>query len=739
MPLFTLKSTVRVLATLPFWGAIGLVSAPLPAHADHHLTPFPEYDPTQSVARNWNEATLAAISRDFARPTVHARNLFHTAIAMYDTWAIYDDNADTYLLAKTHAETDCRLTWEQRETLLDNATDQQAARETALSYAVFRVLEHRFANSPGAEESIEGIRTMFSAMDHDRNFTSTDLSTGSGAALGNYLADCIIEFGLADGANEQADYANSGYEPVNGSLNPVEPGVHGIVDPNRWQPLSLDITIDQSGNETDTPTFLGANWGDVTPFALQPEDRTVYTRDGVDYAVYHDPGEPALLGSSYSDAYKWNHLLVSIWSSHLDPSDEVMWDVSPGTIGNTGPLPTTIDELNSFYEDDGSSLGQGHAINPVTGMPYEEQRVPRGDYTRVLAEFWADGPNSYTPPGHWFEILNKAVNDHPQFEKRFMGVGPVLDDLEWDVKAYFALSGALHDAAIAAWSIKGWYDYIRPVSAIRYMGSMGQSSDPNLPNYHIDGVTLKEGYVELVEEGDPLAGEDNEHVGKVKLFAWRGPDYIQDPETDMAGVGWILAENWWPYQRPTFVTPPFAGYISGHSTFSRAAAELLTIITGDEYFPGGMGEFVARQNEYLVFEQGPSVDVVLQWATYRDASDQTSLSRIWGGIHPPLDDIPGRLIGIRVGESAFAQAEALFAGPPTLTEPTPDSSGSDSGGDTPGYDRAGGGKSSKRGGSLSPAGFVLFSALVTLAGYRQRRLKRLYAPTPLRGFLRVRS
>ena len=105
------------------------------------------------------------------------------------------------------------------------------------------------------------------------------------------------------------------------------------------------------------------------------------------------------------------------------------------------------------------------------------------------------------------------------------------------------------------------------------------------------------------------------------------------------------------YQRPTFVTPPFAGYVSGHSTYSRAAAEVLTLLTGDEYFPGGVGEFKAPMNEFLVFEEGPSVDVTLQWATYRDASDQTSLSRIWGGIHPPADDIPGRKMGIEIGES----------------------------------------------------------------------------------------
>ncbi|MBK8704102.1 MAG: T9SS type A sorting domain-containing protein [Saprospiraceae bacterium] len=160
--------------------------------------------------------------------------------------------------------------------------------------------------------------------------------------------------------------------------------------------------------------------------------------------------------------------------------------------------------------------------------------------------------------------------------------------------------------------------------------------------------------------GDPLAGFFNENVGKIKLKAWRGPNYIFDPGTEEAGVDWILAESWMPYQRPTFVTPPFAGYISGHSTYSRAAAEALTLITGDAYFPGGMGVFEAPADEFLVFEDGPSQHITLQWATYRDASDQCSLSRIWGGIHPPCDDIPGRLIGAEVGTDAFELARAYF-------------------------------------------------------------------------------
>ena len=194
------------------------------------------------------------------------------------------------------------------------------------------------------------------------------------------------------------------------------------------------------------------------------------------------------------------------------------------------------------------------------------------------------------------------------------------------------------------------------------MVSRGQSSDPNLPNFDVGGIPLVPGYIELINDGDILSGNNNEYLGTIKLYTWRGHNNIENPEHDQAGVGWIRGSEWYPYQRPTFVTPPFAGYVSGHSTYSRSAAELLTYITGDEYFPGGIGEFVAKANEFLVFEEGPSVDVTLQWATYRDASDQTSLSRIWGGIHPPADDIPGRFIGQLVAYDTFELANRYFEG-----------------------------------------------------------------------------
>ena len=442
-------------------------------------------------------------------------------------------------------------------------------------------------------------------------------------------------------------------------MEPEQPGNPDIVN----KPISLTQFIDQAGNPIlSEPEFLSPEWGQVAPFALTDADKSSYTRDGFDYQVYFDPGMPPTFSGPLSAEYKWGFALVATWSSHLDQTDGVMVDISPASLGNIQQLPANPAEYPQFYDfHAGGDASTGYDSNPATGAPYDPQMVPRGDYARVLAEFWADGPDSETPPGHWFVILNE-VSDHPNLVKRFAGAGPELGPLEWDVKAYFALGGAMHDSAIAAWGIKGWYDYIRPLSAIRAMADRGQSSDPGLPSYHVDGIPLKPGYIELVQAGDPLAGAANENVDKIKLYAWRGPDYIGNPQIDQAGVGWILAENWWPYQRPTFVTPPFAGYVSGHSTYSRAGAEVLTALTGDPYFPGGMSEFEIAANEFLVFEEGPSVDMTLQWATYRDASDQCSLSRIWGGIHPPADDIPGRVIGEQIGIRAFDLAADYFFG-----------------------------------------------------------------------------
>jgi hypothetical protein len=354
----------------------------------------------------------------------------------------------------------------------------------------------------------------------------------------------------------------------------------------------FDITNAATQNGLPAPTtqvFAGSQWINVRPFAL------VRPAPGL---IWIDPGPPPVLDGAGDAQYRASVVDVLIHSSELTPDDGVTIDISPGVFGN-----------NSLGANDGT----GRPVNPVTGQPYASNVVLRGDYGRVLAEYWADGPSSETPPGHWNLIAN-TVTDDPLMVKRIGGVGPVVDDLEWDVKLYFAVNGALHDAACAAWSIKRQYNGWRPIEAIRYLGERGQCSDTNQLSYNPDGLTLAPGLIEVVTTTSSQPGQRHYGlpVGDIALYVWGGQP--QDPATETAGVKWIRSEDWMPYQNANFVTPSFPGYLSGHSTFSRAAAEVLAAFTGSPFFPGGLGTYTANTNS-LNFEKGPSAPVQLQWAT----------------------------------------------------------------------------------------------------------------------------
>ncbi len=536
---------------------------------------------------------------------------------MWDAWAAYDQSgvADAYFHREHYV-----------------SSNPAAERSEAISYAAFRVLRSRYANATGAQTTLARLDDEMLALGYDPSIVS--LEGDSAAVVGNRIAATVLAQTIDDGSNEANNYTDPSYSPVNAPLVVKLAGTV-LVDPNRWQPLSLDFFLTQNGivQPIAVQTAIGLRWGDVRPFAFQ--------------LVGNYPPPPPQLDGIGDDIYRAAFVDLIAKSSMLTPDDGVYIDASPATRGNN-PL--------------GTNDGNGYAVNPITGAPYEPDIVPRGDWARVLAEFWADGPHSETPPGHWNVIAN-YVSDHTG-EKRLGGVGPILDDLEWDVKLYFALNAATHDAAVGCWGTKRYYDAIRPISAIRYMAGLGQSSDVSRPNYHPSGLPLVPGLIELITAETASLGGRHEHLaqfeGELAIRSWPGEP--SDPTAEYSGVRWVRGKKWVPYQKATFVTPAFPGYTSGHSTFSRSAAEVLTGFTGSPFFPNGLSEFVAEQGEYLTFEFGPSERVVLQWATYYDAADEAGLSRLFGGIHPYFDDFGGRLMGAHIGQSAYALASRYFAG-----------------------------------------------------------------------------
>ncbi len=142
------------------------------------------------------------------------------------------------------------------------------------------------------------------------------------------------------------------------------------------------------------------------------------------------------------------------------------------------------------------------------------------DREKVIAEYWADGPSSELPPGHW-ALFAQFVSHRDRHS------------LDQDVKMFFAMTNAVLDASISSWKAKQAFDYIRPVSAIHFL----------------------------------FAGE--------QVKAWAGPGL---------GTRLIDGAAWQPYQASTVVTPPFAEYVSGHSIFSASAARVLKEFTGSDFF-----------------------------------------------------------------------------------------------------------------------------------------------------------
>ncbi|MCB9614213.1 MAG: hypothetical protein H6722_17385 [Sandaracinus sp.] len=572
--------------------------------------------PEGSIARRWNEANLNAVRRAVPRPGVHARNLFHNAIAMYDAWAAFDATADGYVFTEK-----------------PTATDADAARTEAISYASYRLLTHRYSFENGGPVSLACFDALMDRLGFDPENTTTTGDTP--AAIGNRIGAAVIAAYASDGANEGENYRDqTGYAFVNPPLVVDQPGTT-VDDPLAWQPLNLAVAVTQNGIVTDAGVqgYIGANWGGVAPFALVREGTNPY---------FDAPGlvdDQELVDATVE--------MIRL-SAILDPDEVQTIDLSPGVFGN-----------NSLGADD----GEGHGNNPVTGEPYASNVVPLGDYGRVIAEHWADGPSSETPPGHWNTLANRA-SDSPLMVRRLYGEGAEVDRLEWDVKLLFAVNGATHDGAIAAWEQKRFHNAARPISLVRWMAQNGQRSEPSGPSYHEHGLPLIPGLIEVITAETTAQGERHAHlapyVGQIAVRSWRGEP--GDRATEVGETAWIRGTEWIPYQRRTFVSPAFPGFVSGHSTFSRAAAETLTAFTGSPYFPGGFGEYVAPARSYLVFERGPSVEVRLQWASYYDAADEAGTSRRWGGIHVWQDDYHGRRIGAEVGVRAAALARTYFEG-----------------------------------------------------------------------------
>lgn len=230
------------------------------------------------------------------------------------------------------------------------------------------------------------------------------------------------------------------------------------------------------------------------------------------------------------------------------------------------------------------------------------------DEHKIIAEFWEDGGGTAYPPGTFMSFA--------QFVSARDG-----NTLDQDVQLFFAMGNAVFDAGIAAWNAKVEFDYVRPVRAIRDLGELGL----------------------IGEYGEDYLGNEGYVISAFAGF---------DPETgEGLGTQEILATDFITFQRPDAdPSPPFAEYVSGHSTFSAAGAEVLYLFTGSDDF-GGSVTFDPGSTQ---FETGvPYEEITLEWDTFTAAADEAGLSRLYGGIHFEDGDFHGRDLGRKVGADVY--------------------------------------------------------------------------------------
>lgn len=303
-----------------------------------------------------------------------------------------------------------------------------------------------------------------------------------------------------------------------------------------------------------------------------------------DYTGYQPVNTPAEL----VDPNRWQPLMVT--NSQGEP-------VAQQFIGPHWGLVTP------FALTSGAQFRPAAVPNLYPSAGYVDQAQEIIDYSanltdaqKAIIEYWADGPGSELPPGHW-ALFAQWISRRD---------GNTIDD---DAKLFFALGNALLDVSIAVWDCKRAFDYVRPISAIRFL----------------------------------MAGRE--------IQAWGGP---------YQGTRTILGEQWLAYQTGAVPTPAFPEFSSGHSAFSAAAAEVLRSFTGSDVF----GHSVVVKAGSSLVEPGsvPAADVTLAWSTFSEAADEAGMSRRYGGIHFREGDLQSRAMGREVGAQAWAKAQMYFDG-----------------------------------------------------------------------------
>ena len=318
----------------------------------------------------------------------------------------------------------------------------------------------------------------------------------------------------------------------------------------------LDLFPSQATNISGFMTALGYNTGDTSTDPTTPQGigNTVAKAvldfrhdDGANQLGDRNGGAPYSDYTGYTPVNDWNRLSdVYHWQPLCVPTPPPGASSCAGTVqrfatpqwGRVTPFALTKPDQFGPPPMDRSEL-------PSEAKQLVDTQGDLDDVEKTIAYYWADGPGSELPPGHWAMVAAAASRD----------AGTSLDG---HVKLFFALANGLLDASIATWQAKRVQDTVRPITYIRWL-----------------------------------------YAGK-KVKGWAGPG---------KGIVSIDGSAWIPYQEPGVVTPPFAEYTSGHSAFSGAASRVFTRFAGTDVFKAALSVTIAAGSSTIEPKLVPKFDL----------------------------------------------------------------------------------------------------------------------------------
>jgi TAT (twin-arginine translocation) pathway signal sequence len=374
-----------------------------------------------------------------------------------------------------------------------------------------------------------------------------------------------------------------------------------------FDPLMQSLGYDARDHSTDTSTPSGI--GNVVARAVLDFRH----RDGANQLGDEAGGMPGVPYSDYTGYRPVNDPMdVRVPFDPTTVHDPNFWQplryvdgsgnlVTPGIVGAQWQRVTTFAVGPGSLRSATGPARYGSAAYVAQAQSLLDFSAGLTDEQKMIAEYWADGPHSELPPGHW-NLFAQLVSYRDHHGVQAQGV-------ERDVKLFFALTNAVSDAGCCAWDNKQAFNSVRPITAIRTI-FFGQG-----------------------------------------VRAWAGP---------YQGTKLIDGASWFPYQPTTFPTPPFPEYSSGHSNFSAAGAEILRLFTRSDRF-GGSVRFPAGSSR-IEPSAVPANDLTLSWETFSDAANQAGMSRRYGGIHFEQGDLDARVTGRIAARFAWAKAQAYWDG-----------------------------------------------------------------------------